>query len=122
MRWRVEDTPERAEFRAEFKKWLVEVLPDGWVEALAAKDDAAFAEARKNFNFLSWMGTIGRSGYAAPMWPKEYGATGRPRGALQPPPADVRRQSARCRAGGTDDHRACQRGPEDALSASDPLG
>ena len=73
MRWRVEDTPERAEFRAEFKKWLVEVLPDGWVEALAAKDDAAFAEARKNFNFLSWMGTIGRSGYAAPMWPKEYG-------------------------------------------------
>jgi alkylation response protein AidB-like acyl-CoA dehydrogenase len=73
MRWRVEDTPERAEFRAEFKQWLVDVLPDGWVKALEAEDDAAFADARKDFNFLSWMGTIGRSGYAAPLWPKEYG-------------------------------------------------
>jgi alkylation response protein AidB-like acyl-CoA dehydrogenase len=73
MRWKVEDTPERAAFRAEFKGWLVDVLPAGWVQALDAQDDAAFADAHKGFNFLSWMGTIGRSGYAAPLWPKEYG-------------------------------------------------
>ncbi|MGD0082867.1 MAG: acyl-CoA dehydrogenase family protein [Acidimicrobiales bacterium] len=73
MRWKVEDTPERAAFRAEFKGWLAEGLPDGWVDALEREDDAAFAEARKGFDFLSWMGTIGRAGYAAPMWPKEYG-------------------------------------------------
>ena len=73
MRWKVEDTPERAAFRAEFEGWLSEVLPGGWIEALESEDDAAFAKARKDFNFLAWMGTIGRTGYAAPMWPKEYG-------------------------------------------------
>jgi alkylation response protein AidB-like acyl-CoA dehydrogenase len=73
MRWKVEDTPERAAFRAEFKEWLVEVLPDGWVQSLDRQDDAAFAEARKSFNFVSFMGTIGRTGYAAPLWPIQYG-------------------------------------------------
>ena len=74
MRWKVEDTPERAAFRAEFKSWLVGVLPDGWVQSLETKDDAAFAQARATFNFLAWMGTIGRSGYAAPMWPRRSGS------------------------------------------------
>ncbi|HXY43661.1 MAG TPA: acyl-CoA dehydrogenase family protein [Acidimicrobiales bacterium] len=73
MRWKVEDTPERAAFRAGFKSWLQEVLPDGWVDALERRDDAAFATARKGFNFLAWMGTIGSTGYAAPLWPREYG-------------------------------------------------
>jgi alkylation response protein AidB-like acyl-CoA dehydrogenase len=73
MRWTVEDTPERAAFRADFRDWLAEVLPAGWIEALEADDDAAFAGPRKDFNFLSWMTTIGRTGYAAPLWPKEYG-------------------------------------------------
>ena len=35
MRWKVEDTPERVDFRAEFVEWLGEVLPAGWIEALA---------------------------------------------------------------------------------------
>jgi alkylation response protein AidB-like acyl-CoA dehydrogenase len=73
MRWKVEDTRERAAFRAEFKSWLVGVLPDGWVQSLEKKDDVAFAKARTTFNFLAWMGTIGRSAYAAPLWPREYG-------------------------------------------------
>src|ERR1700691_3675555 len=73
MRWRVEDTPERAVFRKEFKAWLAEVLPAGWVDALEGGDDAALAAARKDFNFFGWMGVIGRTGYAAPLWPKEYG-------------------------------------------------
>jgi alkylation response protein AidB-like acyl-CoA dehydrogenase len=73
MRWKVEDTPERAAFRADVNTWLAEVLPNGWIEALEAGDDEAFAKARHGFNFLEWMGVIGRTGYAAPLWPKEYG-------------------------------------------------
>lgn len=73
MRWKVEDTPERAAFRAEFKSWLGEVLPAGWIEALESGDDKAFARVRSGWNFLEWMGVIGRTGYAAPLWPKEYG-------------------------------------------------
>ena len=73
MRWRVEDTPARAAFRAEFKHWLTDVLPAGWAEALDSADDEAFEQARKGFNFLEWMVVIGRTGYAAPLWPKEYG-------------------------------------------------
>ena len=73
MRWKVEDSPERAAWRADFKQWLTEVLPPGWIEALEAGDDAAFAKARKDFNFFGWQGVIGRTGYAAPLWPKEYG-------------------------------------------------
>ncbi len=73
MRWRVEDTPERAAFRGEFKAWLESVLPPGWVEALDAEDDEAFAAARDGFNPFAWTGVIGRTAYAAPLWPKEYG-------------------------------------------------
>ncbi len=73
MRWRVEDTPERAAFRAEFVEWLSDVLPSGWMEALDEEDDEAFVKARQNWNFVEWLGTIGRSRYAAPLWPKEYG-------------------------------------------------
>lgn len=73
MRWKVEDTPERAAFRAEFRSWLGEVLPAGWTDALGSGDDNAFARVRAGWNFLDWMGVIGRTGYAAPLWPKEYG-------------------------------------------------
>ena len=73
MRWKVEDTPERAAYRAEFVEWLGEVLPTGWRGALDEEDDEAFVKARQNWNFVEWMGTIGRSPYAAPLWPKEYG-------------------------------------------------
>jgi alkylation response protein AidB-like acyl-CoA dehydrogenase len=73
MRWKIEDTPERAEFRAGFREWLASVLPEGWIEALEAGDDEAFARARSGFDPFSWMRTIGETGYAAPMWPREYG-------------------------------------------------
>jgi alkylation response protein AidB-like acyl-CoA dehydrogenase len=75
MRWRIEDTPERAAFRAEFRGWMREQLPGGWMEAIEAGDDDAFDAARANGGFdpFSWTRTIGGSGYAAPLWPKEYG-------------------------------------------------
>ena len=73
MKWTVEDTVERAEFRAEFREWLAGALPDGWVDAIDSGDEEAFSAAREGWNFLSWMGTIGGAGYAAPLWPEEYG-------------------------------------------------
>ena len=75
MRWEIEDTPEQAEFRAEFKEWLHENLAPGWIEAVDGGDDDAFEQVRANsqFNPFVWSGTIGRSKFAAPLWPKEYG-------------------------------------------------
>jgi alkylation response protein AidB-like acyl-CoA dehydrogenase len=75
MRWEIEDNEEQAAFRAEFREWLREVLPAGWMDAVDAGDDDAFENVRSSsgFNPLTWTGTIGRSRYAAPLWPKEYG-------------------------------------------------
>jgi alkylation response protein AidB-like acyl-CoA dehydrogenase len=75
MRWEIEDTPEQAEFRVEFKNWLFENLPTGWAEAIDSGDDDAFERVKteSRFNPFSWSGTIGRSKFAAPLWPKEYG-------------------------------------------------
>ncbi|TMK70928.1 MAG: hypothetical protein E6G49_10365, partial [Actinobacteria bacterium] len=70
MRWTLEDTPEQAAFRAEFRAWLQETLEPGWMEAIDAGDEEAFDEvysrAQDNgHHFVSWMRTIGESGYAA---------------------------------------------------------
>jgi alkylation response protein AidB-like acyl-CoA dehydrogenase len=75
MRWEIEDTPERTAFRAEFRTWLHEVLPATWMEKVDAGDDASVQKLKSDsgFNAFAWQGIIGRSPYAAPLWPKEYG-------------------------------------------------
>ena len=75
LRWEIEDTPEQAAFRTEFRAWLGDALPPGWAEAAEAGDDAALEASKRasGFNPFTWQGTIGRSPYAAPLWPKEYG-------------------------------------------------
>jgi len=75
MRWTTEDTPEQQAFRQEFRSWLHDNLPDGWMEAADAADDNTLEALRSDagFNPFAWQGTIGRSPYAAPLWPKEYG-------------------------------------------------
>jgi alkylation response protein AidB-like acyl-CoA dehydrogenase len=78
MRWRLEDTPEQERFRARFRDWLRETLQPGWLEAIDAGDEEAFAAVYakaegEGHHFVSWMRTIGASGYAAPHWPEEYG-------------------------------------------------
>ncbi|HEV2360575.1 MAG TPA: acyl-CoA dehydrogenase family protein, partial [Acidimicrobiales bacterium] len=73
MRWKIEDTADRAAFREGFRSWLRTVLPDGWMAAVEDKDDAALEKVRHGFDIFGWMRTIGESGYAAPLWPKEYG-------------------------------------------------
>lgn len=73
MEWRIEDTPERAAFREEFRSWLREALPAGWADAIESRDDEKLAKAREGWDFLGWSRVIGSSGYGAPLWPKEYG-------------------------------------------------
>jgi alkylation response protein AidB-like acyl-CoA dehydrogenase len=78
MRWTLEDTPEQAAFRTEFRAWLQQTLEPGWMEAIDTGDEEAFDEvysrAQENgHHFVSWMRTIGESGYAAPHWPREHG-------------------------------------------------
>ncbi len=75
MRWQIEDTPERAAFRAEFTGWLRDNLPKGWMEAIDAGDDDAFDAAKRasNWNPFTWNALVGANGYGAPLWPKEYG-------------------------------------------------
>jgi alkylation response protein AidB-like acyl-CoA dehydrogenase len=75
MRWKIEDTPEQAAYREEFREWLRQELPEGWMEAIEAGDDDRFEKVRSEsgWDFMSWMVAIGKTGYAAPLWPKEYG-------------------------------------------------
>jgi alkylation response protein AidB-like acyl-CoA dehydrogenase len=75
MRWTIEDTPEQLAFRREFRGWLHDNLAPGWMEAADAGDDEVLekVKAKSGFNPFTWQGTIGRSPYAAPLWPKEYG-------------------------------------------------
>ncbi len=75
MRWEIEDNAEQAAFRREFREWLAENLPEGWTKALDEGDVDSFEKIRaaSGFNPFTWTGTIGRSPYAAPLWPKEYG-------------------------------------------------
>ncbi|HYI46509.1 MAG TPA: acyl-CoA dehydrogenase family protein [Actinomycetota bacterium] len=73
MRWRIEDTPEQAEFRQQFLSWVKANVPDGWIEALEKGDETAFEAAWSHFDVMDWNRTIGAAGYAAPLWPKEYG-------------------------------------------------
>ena len=69
------DTPEQAKFHEEFRDWLRQALPQGWVETVDDGDEIAIETLRagSGFNALTWNGTIGSSPYAAPLWPKEYG-------------------------------------------------
>ncbi len=73
MNLKLEDTPEHLAFRKEFITWLQSVLPLGWIEGIRDGDEELFKEARAKWDVLTWMKTIGDSGYAAPLWPIEYG-------------------------------------------------
>ncbi len=75
MRWTNEDTPEQQAFRTGFRTWLADNLPTGWMEAADKGDDEALEKLKvaSGFNPFTWQGTIGRSPYAAPLWPEEFG-------------------------------------------------
>jgi alkylation response protein AidB-like acyl-CoA dehydrogenase len=78
VRWQIEDTPEQAEFREGLRGWIRSVLSEAWVTGIESGDDDAYAEARRaaeggGWNPFMFSRQIGESGYAAPLWPSEYG-------------------------------------------------
>jgi alkylation response protein AidB-like acyl-CoA dehydrogenase len=78
VRWKIDDTPEQAAFREGFRAWVRTVLSEGWVTAIESGDDDAYAVARSEAEKGGWnpflfTAQIGASGYAAPLWPSEYG-------------------------------------------------
>jgi len=78
MQWKTDDTPAQAEFRAGFRSWLATALTPEWILAIDNGDDDAYRDARQaaeasGWNPFSWTAVIGGSGYAAPLWPTEYG-------------------------------------------------
>lgn len=83
MKFQIEDSPEQKAFREEFRAWLRKVLPKGWIEAIQEEDEDAFKKARASWDVLTWMKTIGESGYGAPHWPKEYGGLGKDNSSVQ---------------------------------------
>jgi alkylation response protein AidB-like acyl-CoA dehydrogenase len=76
VRWKIEDSPEQVAFRQEFRDWLRGHLPAGWMEAVDTGDEDAYQQARLSWNLLDWHLMLGEAGYAAPLWPKEYGGLG----------------------------------------------
>jgi alkylation response protein AidB-like acyl-CoA dehydrogenase len=62
------------QLRAEALAWLRANLPDGWIEAIDAGDDARLHELRTALHVDDWLVRLGESGYATPTWPAEYGA------------------------------------------------
>jgi alkylation response protein AidB-like acyl-CoA dehydrogenase len=72
----VDDSPAQAAFRAEVRAFLRTHLPDGWVDAIEAGDDASFDAARMRFDLSAWWALLGDSGYIAPLLPRDYGGLG----------------------------------------------
>src|SRR5215207_1509804 len=78
VRWKIDDTPEQAEFRDGLRVWIRGVLPEAWVAGVESGDDDACAAARRQAEKEGWnpflfTAQLGASGYAAPLWPAEYG-------------------------------------------------
>jgi len=76
MRWKIEDTPEQQAFRQEFRAWMHGNLPADWMETLDAGDEVGFERPRSQWSMYDWHRAMGEAGYAAPLWPTEYGGLG----------------------------------------------
>ena len=75
MRWTNEDTPEQRSSASGSARGCTTPFPRvGWRPPTPATTTALEKlKAGHGFNPFTWQGTIGRSPYAAPLWPKEYG-------------------------------------------------
>ena len=65
------DTPEEAAFRQEVHSFFRQELPEGW----GTPDFHMPFQERLAF-YRQWAKTLGRKGWMAPAWPKEYGGAG----------------------------------------------
>ncbi|MFV0525231.1 MAG: acyl-CoA dehydrogenase family protein [Acidimicrobiales bacterium] len=67
----LEYPPEAEAFRREFRSWLEENLPDGWIDGTLEMSDAE----RDSFN-QSWTRKLFEGGWICASWPTEYGGKG----------------------------------------------
>jgi len=56
------------------RRWLVDHLPAGWMEAVDAGDSETVTTLRAQINYDDWCIQLGADGLATPTWPSEYGA------------------------------------------------
>lgn len=70
-------------FRSEFRRWLRNALPDGWVEAVEAGDESGLQSLRSSWDRQGFLEDLGEAGYAAPTWPGEHGGLGADSGAVR---------------------------------------
>jgi len=52
--------------------WLRQNLPPGWVDAAESGDRAALDALRREMDVKEFRVKLGKSGYGAPTWPREY--------------------------------------------------
>ncbi len=52
--------------------WLRENLPPGWIEAVDDGDGPTLEALRRQLDTTAFQVALGKSGYAAPAWPREY--------------------------------------------------
>jgi alkylation response protein AidB-like acyl-CoA dehydrogenase len=65
-------TEDQRQFRTEFRTWLEENLPEGW---LAGDRDVPEGDEREQF-LRDWQRTLAEGGWAGIRWPEEYGGRG----------------------------------------------
>ncbi|HUQ39699.1 MAG TPA: acyl-CoA dehydrogenase family protein [Acidimicrobiales bacterium] len=56
--------------------WLRENLPDKWMDAVDADDDATLRLARMGMDQTEFLHRLGAAGWSTPTWPKEYSGAG----------------------------------------------
>jgi len=65
------DTPEQAAFRQQVRDFLTGELPAGW-----GSPDFHLPFAERMAFYREWAKKLGRKGWMAPAWPREYGGAG----------------------------------------------
>lgn len=65
-------TEEQQAFRQEFRTWLAENLPDGWIHG---DWNVEFTDENVDF-FIDWQKKMNDDGWLAPNWPEEHGGMG----------------------------------------------
>jgi alkylation response protein AidB-like acyl-CoA dehydrogenase len=67
------DSPDYAEFRAEFRQWLAANLPPE-ICVVDAADPRAVPDRERLEERIAWQRTMLAAGWVGISWPKEYGA------------------------------------------------
>ncbi|MET0421480.1 MAG: acyl-CoA dehydrogenase family protein [Acidimicrobiia bacterium] len=68
------DTAVPTDLAGQTVAWLRTHLPEGWMAAVDAGDDATLARLTDELDRAAFLTAMGEAGYATPMWPSAYGA------------------------------------------------